>query len=222
MVTPADVKKAVFKGLGSFSGVTGAMAPSLEFTFEPTIVIAASRIDKLGVDIRSFRKPLERAIREVVIPSIGQNFDVGGRPSWEPLSVSTEEIRSRIGKRPVGRVLVSTGALRRGATQLNNWKIGRGAAVFAQLPPRVWYGMVHQLGYEGKTMTSRIKAAGGDKGKALANAIADAMSGKSTGHVVPPIPARPFAMLQPEDEDRITEIFIEWLGERAHVAWPGV
>ena len=29
------------------------------------------------------------------------------------------------------------------------------------------------------------------------------------------IPARPFALIQPEDEEKIVEIFDEWLGERA-------
>lgn len=34
------------------------------------------------------------------------------------------------------------------------------------------------------------------------------------------IPARPFALIQPEDEERIVEIFNEWLGEQAaKVGW---
>lgn len=221
MVTQSDINRAVFKGLGTRSGVTSAMAPTLGITFEPTLVIAAGRIDKLGVDIRSFREPLERAIKQVIIPSIGMNFDQGGRPEWEGHSAGTEEIRSRL-RKPLGAVLVTTGALKRGAMQFNNWKVGRGAAVMSDLPARVWYGKVHQKGYEGKTMAARVKAAGGNAATALTVAIGDALASKSRGHVVPPIPARPFVMLQPEDEDRITEVFIEWLGERVQAAWPGV
>lgn len=221
MVARADVNKAVFKGLGSFSGVSAAIAPNITISFEPTIVIAASRIDKLGADIRSFREPLERAIKQVIIPSIGKNFDSGGRPSWDELSPETEEIRNRLGK-PLGTILIATGALKRGAMQFNNWQVGRGAAVFSQLPARVQYGMIHQAGYEGKTMAARVKAASGDKIKALDNAISDAVGGKNKKRAVAPIPSRPFVMLQPEDEDAITEIFIKWLSERVRAAWPGV
>lgn len=37
-----------------------------------------------------------------------------------------------------------------------------------------------------------------------------------------PTPARPFALIQPEDEEKIVQVFDRWLGERAaRVGWSG-
>jgi phage gpG-like protein len=35
------------------------------------------------------------------------------------------------------------------------------------------------------------------------------------------LPARPFVMFQKEDEEAILEIFVEWLGDKIDLVWPG-
>jgi phage gpG-like protein len=193
----------------------------IAFDFAPSIGILARDIDKMGVDIRSFREPLMRAIKEVMIPSIRKNFDVGGRPSWEPLSEVTIE-------RGGDQLLVRSGKLRRVMGQINIWDVTAESATIKDLPDHVWYGKIHQGGYG--TMQSKIrnevrKAARGGKRinadeasrRALGSIDRQLRNAMSTGTKVrsaAAIPARPFAMIQPEDEDKIQEIFGNWIVER--------
>lgn len=213
--TARDIKKSVFGGLNLQSALTNSQVAGI--TFEPTIGIAAARIAKLGVDIRSFRVPLKRAIQQVVIPSIQTNFQVGGRPAWEPLSDYTLKRRAADG---VGgdAPLVRSGKLKRTLSYYNIWTVTSTMAILADLPEQVAYGGIQQAGYEGQGGGRRIKV----KGRKPLDVLDEAIGNAAPSQVVPPIPARPFVMLQPEDEDKITEIFIEWLGERVVAAWPGV
>jgi phage gpG-like protein len=182
--------------------------------------ITAGRIEKLGIDIRSFKEPLKRAIKNVVIPSIRKNFDSGGRPAWEPWSESTVEIMQKTGVKSSG-LLIRSGALRRTMGYQKLWTITPTFAVLADLPQNIWYGKVHQGGYEGRSMKSLIAKHGGNRASAFEEMIGNISSG-NTPRGAPGIPARPFVMLQPEDEDAITQIFIDWLGERVNRSWPGV
>lgn len=203
------------------------LTPSLvaSVTFSPTIGIAAARIDKLGLDIRSFREPLKRAVKDVMIPSIRKNFDDGGRPSWTPLSDATLKLRQSrniSGSNP----LVATGALRAGATQQNIWTITPVSAIVNDLPEKVWYGKVHQGGYQGTSMASLLKKHGGDmraSSKALDSMLNKALAAGTTltgkGGTAS-IPARPFLDIQPEDEEKIIGVFELWLGARLEAAWP--
>src|SRR4051794_13554846 len=118
-VAQRDINRAVMGNLGMFQGMTSAQVTYL--TFEPTLGIAAGRIGKLGMNIHSFRKPLERAIKEVVIPSIQTNFNVGGRPAWEPLAEFTRQRREQEGYSD--NPLVKTGALQEAMTSESNWTI---------------------------------------------------------------------------------------------------
>lgn len=77
-----------------------------------------------------------------MIPSIRRNFDEEGRPPWEELSWDTAYQRGE--EHPI---LNRTGKLKRRATQLARWTIGRHTASFRDLPQDVWYGKVHQAGY---------------------------------------------------------------------------
>lgn len=168
--------------------------------FEPSIGLVAGRIDKLGLDIRSFREPLKRAIKDVMIPSISKNFDVGGRPAWAPLSDFTLLNRQVAGTGT--KILDATGKLKRVATQQNIWDISLVAAVIRDIPEKAWYGKVHQGGLNkdisiklaGKKQTIKTQAQGG-------------------------IPARPFFVIQDEDEDEIELVFITWLQERIDRQW---
>lgn len=92
----AAVSSSIMSKLTTRSGVTGGMLP-FSVTFTPTVAILAGRIDKLGMDIRSFKEPLTRSVRDVMTVSIRRNFDVGGRPTWEPLSETTLARRASAG-----------------------------------------------------------------------------------------------------------------------------
>lgn len=203
--------REALNGLRINQGITSAMLPGI--TFQPTLGITARRIDKLGIDIRSFREPLKRSIQQVVAPSFQKNFDKGGRPSWEPLSPDTEEVQQRlhgIGSHPP---LVRTGHLRRRMGQFNIWTVNKDSAILRDLPADVRYGGIHQIGFPGKGVSR-----GRDTyGRA---ALARATKGKKGPRPVPAIPARPFVMLQEKDVKDISNVFDKWLGERIDRAWP--
>jgi len=168
----------------------------LKFEFRPSIGIMAKNVDKLGLDIRSFREPLSRSIKEVLIPSFRKNFDVGGRPKWQPLAEATIERRQEEGF-AAGPTLVRTGKLRRTMGQFNIWTVDREKAALLDLPDSVWYGKIQQGGY-------------GFKGSARRGTSAA-------------VPARPFAVLQsPKDYDDIERVFQKWLDERIERNWQNI
>lgn len=226
-MSPTSAKQSVLGKLQLMGGVTPSMAPRLELVFQPTLVIAAGRIDAAGAELANgFVEPLTKAIREVMMPSIQQNFASGGRPAWEPLSESTLEIRRRFG---VGgtRTLYVTGRLENVASSFEIWTITRAFATIRDLPPSVWYGKIHQAGYEGQnSMKRRLRKTGGDVGAAHESLMADQISAMRSGTTlggggVAAIPARPFIVFQPEDEDEITQIFIDWMEKVFEKHWPG-
>lgn len=151
-------------------------------------MILAAQVEKLAKDIRSFREPLHRSVKDVLAPSIRKNFDVGGRPTWIPLADST------IRKKGHDRPLIQSGTLRRVASQLNIWTITSDTAQLKGLPNSVGYGYVHQYGAE---------QYGESKGKSFVRVI----------------PARPFLMMQDEDQVKIAQIFDEWMEERVAHYW---
>ena len=142
---------------------------------------AKSAAKSLGVDLRSMREPLKRAVKDVMLPSFHQNFDSEGRPSWAPAA------------RSYGHSLLhDSGRLENGATVLGNWDFDKERAQLnpASLVSRVGVKIIHQTGFSRKTR----------KG-------------------VHTIPARPFIMMQAEDEEKIKEIFDAWLNERVTRRW---
>jgi len=207
----------------------------LAFDFSPTIGILARDMDKMGVDIRSWRVPLTNAVRNVMIPSFRQNFESGGRPDhWQPLSESTVLIRSREGSGSTP--LVRSGALKRNMGYLTMWDITKDYAILKKLPDRVWYGAVQQAGYGtmGAQIQTKIKLAA-KKGRKLSTgeAAKQVMSdidtklktamrtGKSVGSSADrahPIPARPFVMFQDEDLPKIDDEFRKWIDMRVEAA----
>jgi len=217
-------KRAILGKLRMRGGLTPDVV-GVEMSFTPSLAIMAARIDKLGLDIRSFREPLKRSIQKVMIPSFRANFAQGGRPdAWEPLSDSTIEIRERLGFGGGDTVLVRTGALAKTMGQLNIWTITKTTAIIKDLPSRVWYGAIQQAGYEGGSMRARIKKHGGDAAAAFESLIDDQKHAMRTGTKIKTvgaatIPARPFALFQDEDEDAITEVFIAWMDERIARTW---
>jgi phage gpG-like protein len=114
----------------------------LKFDFQPSIGLSAKRIDKLGMDIRSFREPLKRSIQQVMAPSFKMNFRVGGRPEhWQPLSEAAVEMRGS-----ATPVLIRSGRLMRTIQQFNIWSINETSAAITNLPDKIWYGKIQQAG----------------------------------------------------------------------------
>jgi phage gpG-like protein len=205
----SDIIRSVQRGLRLRSDLSPAIVPDVHF--EPTLGITAARIDKLGVDIRSFREPLLASVREVMVPSIRRNFDEGGRPAWEPLSDVTVKIRGT-----AGPILNRTGTLRSVATQINIWTITRTSAVIRDLPQKAWYGKVHQAG-SGGSMKALVLKNKGDVG--AASREYQYLARQGVGHDEGEVPARPFLMIQPEDDVKIRELFLEWLAMRVGAAF---
>lgn len=168
---------------GSRSGVQ-----FMEIDFNPEPIILAAAFEKWGMDIRSFKEPLERSVRQVLSPSLTKNFDVGGRPAWIPLSDMTIKEKTRKGYAGVaGTPLVRTRALAKQVGYYNLWVIN-GPAGEAYISPAkmsgVFYGVYHNFGMAG----------GADE---------------------PGYPAREWAIIQTEDANEIEEIFFDWIEERA-------
>lgn len=114
----------------------------LQFEFRPSIGISARSMIVFGMDIRSFRVPLKRSIQQVIAPSFKKNFEAGGRPErWMPLADYTVEVRNS--SQPI---LVRSGLLKRTMSQLNIWTIDTTKAALLDLPPKIWYGKIHQFG----------------------------------------------------------------------------
>lgn len=183
---------------------------NLGYSFSPTMAMSAKAFDKLGLDIRSFRVPLKRAIQQVIAPSIGQNFVANGRPdAWMPYSDSTVQMKMNDPKNRFGEgdMLRRSGLLWKTMQQYNIWTVTQTQAAILQLPQKVWYGAIHQAGF-GQSAAEVAPARGG---MFLSPAELKAMGGGAKVR----IPARPFVMFQSQDIDRIQEIFADWVLERA-------
>lgn len=176
-----------FNFQGIKAGNSNAVPMSIDI--HPSPLILAGMFGALAEGVRSYRKPLEKAIREVVIPSIRENFNVAGRPPWTPLSGYTEATRVRLGY-GVGigaEILVRKGKLKRSATAFARWSFDKQTAwVGNDFPGDAWYGPIQQNGFEG-----------------------------GYGAITPP---RPFMMVQPQDEEKIQQVFLHWLGERVNAS----
>lgn len=186
------------------------------WSISPTIGLVAKDIEILGLNLRSFKEPLERSVREVMIPSITRNFDEEGRPAWEPLSESTVNIRGTSGP-----ILNRTGALKEAATSFSIWSIGETSATIRGLPSNVWYGAIHQqgLGGFGKHISAAQRKLGhGASAIAVIQEAFKILGDKKGKHQKVAIPQRRFIMYQEDDIDAIQLIFYEWLVEQT-VKW---
>lgn len=124
-----------------FSFKSGDFDPGITFTTKPTIAVMTRELNRFAGDLRSFRQPLAASVQTVLAPSIQRNFDVGGRPPWEPLDENTLKHKKRSGK----KILVDTGRLRDVASSSDIWTVTSNSAS-PTLPSSVKYGNVHQFG----------------------------------------------------------------------------
>lgn len=116
---------------------------TIEGDFPRDAYILAHDLDELLLDIRSFKEPLTRSIKQVIIPSIRKNFEAGGRPEWQELSAQTISDRIRQGY-GIWPPLTKTGALKKKATVFANWSIDRTSAIMKE--PKIRYAKYHQSG----------------------------------------------------------------------------
>jgi len=191
------------------------------FDFDPSMGLVAKAIDKLGLEFTSFREPLVRSIRLVLMPSIRKNFDVGGRPEpWEPLAAFTIQQRGY----DAWPILVRSGKLRKIASSFQIWSVGVNGAIIEGLPQSVWYGAIHQGGYGG--FGGFMKAAEKELGTGatprevtqLAFEMLSEKRGDPKKHARSAIPQRRFIIMQDEDVEKIKQIFLDWLGAKVEEA----
>lgn len=184
----------------------------------PSIGIVAKDIARMGLVLESFKEPLSRAIKQVMIPSFQKNFEVGGRPTWPPLAEFTQEVKGITGG---GGTLIRSGALRRAVGMLSIWDIGNTSATIRSLPENVWYGAIHQSGYGGfgVFMAAAKKKLGPRANPIAVRKLAFALNDKArggTGKVAggQGIPQRQFILFQEEDIDDVQQVFYEWMVEQ--------
>lgn len=226
-ISPGDVANAV--GMLRFDRIV-----SVKWDVRPSIGIVAKDVERLGLDIRSFKEPLTRIVRNVLIPSFKKNFAEGGRPPWEPLDADTIRIR----RNSAWPILVRSGKLRRAATRLNIWDIGLTTATIRTLPQDAFYGVYHQAGAGGgasglvdellshapgshasEKLLARFKVAAR---KELGDKATDShVHNRAVGLLLDAsestwsLPQRQFIMWQESDVPKMEAIFGKWMEERA-------
>lgn len=164
----------------------------IDISFDPALALLIA--DFMSVDFSDMKVPLTKIVKDVMVPSIQENFVQGGRPAWRPLSDSTTWVRNPSNGGPqlitpgtrTRKVsgpafgdnvpLVKSGALMAAATSVDAWTITDQDATAENLGDAP-YGAFHQVG-------------------------------------TPTIPARPFFVIQPQDEDQAVQIFEDWAFEK--------
>lgn len=206
---------------------------SIKWDIRPSVGIVAKDIQRLGLDIRSFREPMTTAIKTVIIPSIRRNFAAGGRPAWDPLAEGTIVHRGY----SAWPILQVTGKLQRRATQFNIWDVGLTSATIRSLPSDAFYGVYHQAGSAGKGGSSASTLLKHAPGSAVAEALISKFIPRAAKELGPKasashvrnraigllmdqeqgwsMPARPFIMYQEEDIPKVEAVFLAWMTERA-------
>ena len=168
--------------------------PSIQVLNPGAINLLERDMRALGRDLaskRKLRKPFERIRDEVMIPSIRKNFEVGGRPRWEPLSLATFQSGGFGGREAFiqsgatgGRTpLDKTGQMKRAATAKARFTIRQNEMTYGKWPEKRWFGPVHNL----PDLSERAQ-----------------------------IPNRPFTLIQQEDKVAITEIMMEWVEDQVN------
>jgi phage gpG-like protein len=76
-------------------------------------------IELLGRKFDDFSEPLRASLELVILPSIRENFNVGGRPKWAPLSSPYRTTRQ---PKPI---LIQSGRLFRATQSMTNWTVTR-------------------------------------------------------------------------------------------------
>lgn len=162
--------------------------PGVQFGVEviPPVQTIKAAFAVAALEFKSFRVPLQMAVRNVLAPRIYQNFDDGGIRGdyWQPLELSTIAYKITHGySRHAVEPLLRTGNLQKRAGQVNNWHVTSESAAFENIPDSASYGIFHQFGF----------------------------THYRTGVAVP---ARPWVAIDESDMARIETIFEIWIAAR--------
>lgn len=140
---------AIFGGLGSALGrlfglsSVGVSIPfpiiSIGDGFYPSVQATVADINKLSRNLHNFTEPLTISLEEVIIPSIRENFNAEGRPSWAQLAENT--VKARKSSHPILHV---TGTLEDAVTSRSSWRVTPSEVSLASLG--VSYAAFHQGG----------------------------------------------------------------------------
>lgn len=175
----------------------------------PPPQIYAEEFDNMGLNIKSLREPLTRAVRQVMIPRFKQNFSTESAAGerWQPLSYYYERSRKYKGK----PILVQTGALKRVATRFTKtWTIngisGQAYINVGSIQNEVPYLLLHQLGEE-------YYSAGGSSMESDTSRRAKKGKGFVAAGGPQNVPARPFFVINGDDVDAVADVFDEWVTE---------
>lgn len=127
---------------------------TLAVSFSPSTAELTAEFNELASNIKSFKVPLDRMIREAMIPSIQKNFQSEGIPPWKPLAEFTIE------KKGFDDILLETGKLEKQAMLIKNWTVNgpAGTAQLDNLNASVGYGYYHQTGFT-NWVTGKVTAA---------------------------------------------------------------
>jgi len=155
--------------------------PTVDVTMIPSKFEVEAQFYSISLRVNDFKEPLTMAIKKVLIPSFRTNFRVGGRPAWQPLSPVTMKLRQTLHK---------GGYKYGGKILVNTGRLRRRATAM-----KIW------------TITDKsaeVTGLGPDRW------YGELQQAGSTG-IAHKIPARPFLVIQPEDELAIDEIFYTWI-----------
>lgn len=163
----------------------------MQITVKADVSPIKKELEGLRVRLKDL-SPVMKQVAQIVRTSVIRNFEVGGRPKWEPAQRARKE---------GGMTLVNTGRLRNSIT-------ARGYADRAVVGTNVIYAAIHQLG--GRTSPRVIKP---KNAKALFWPGAKHPV-KSVQHPGSKIPARPYLMVQDEDWTEIKNVINDYLARR--------
>lgn len=141
-VTDFSFRTVGSAGLSLQNSGRGRLGFDIQMVPHPLII--AAQMVAWAHNVSTFRVPLKEAVDKVMAPSFRKNFEVGGRPSWEPLSEATIGRRESEGFEATP-VLVRSGTLKGVAGDPNIWTVGDEEAYVSDLRNAA-YGGVHQSG----------------------------------------------------------------------------
>lgn len=140
---------------------------SISFTEDPHLKVFVDNLENMKGVTKSFREPLDLAVRGVFMPSIEARFVSGGKPQkWTKLSAYTIK-RKLAGKYPQNayKVLINSNSMRRAASAHARWNFTTEQASYA-IAPHTPYMVFHLEGTSKMPQRTWLNVTQKDKDKA--------------------------------------------------------
>ena len=109
----------------------------------------AGDLERLNDRLQDMTEPLAKSVTQVQQPAITNQFNSGGEPGWEPLSVLTEELKGH------DEPLFETGNLRSKATSFSSWNLSENEASLVGIPE---YGHYQNEGFYNVLFNKNVPA----------------------------------------------------------------